>query len=197
MNSLQHLECDSLGRPSWDSWFMTLTFVVAQRSLDKHTKCGCVAVDDSKSILSVGYNSPPRGCIDSDIPTDRPAKYLYMEHSESNAVNNAARCGISLKGSTFYVTGPPCNACFRRIINVGAVRIVHGPILHQRTEEEIESIKIMNNRAAENFSSTRYCAVEMQEMHDMSSVYGLLDQTHEYIVKKLNKQEAIRLEEEA
>lgn len=24
-------------RPDWDSWFMTMCFVVAQRSLDKHT----------------------------------------------------------------------------------------------------------------------------------------------------------------
>lgn len=173
----------STERPDWDSYFMTMTYLVAQRSLDKHTKHGCVVVDDSRSILSVGYNSPPRGCIDSDVPLERPQKYLFMEHSESNAITNAARCGTSLKGSVFYVTGPPCNDCFRKIINVGAIKIVHGPVLHKRSTEQIESIELMNRRKV---SLTPI--IEVVEYSTMDEVFKLLFRTTDYIDSKLTEQ---------
>ena len=115
-------------RPNWDVWFMTLALVASQRSLDQHTKHGSVVVDCERTILSIGYNSPPRGCDDSQIPLTRPEKYAFMEHAESNAIINAARCGTSLRNSIFYVTGNPCHECLRKIINVGAKRIITGPI---------------------------------------------------------------------
>ena len=49
-----------------------------------------------------------------------------MEHAERNAIYNAARIGISLKKSIFYVTGPPCPDCLRGIIQVGATEIIYG-----------------------------------------------------------------------
>ena len=71
---------DKLGRPLWNDVFMALTFVLKQRSLDPDTKHGCFVINDDHSILSAGYNSPPRGCVDSDIPLTRPEKYKYMVH---------------------------------------------------------------------------------------------------------------------
>ena len=154
-------------RPEWDAWFITMCFLVAQRSLDKHTKCGCVVVGDAKEVLSVGYNSPPRGCDDEKIPLERPAKYLFMEHAESNAINNAARCGMRLEGSTFYITGPPCNECFRRIINAGARKIVQGPIVHTSiSQEEIDAIRLMNDRG-EN-------SIEIVKFKDSDRVFRIL-----------------------
>lgn len=172
---MDKLRSEEESRPDWDSWFMTLCFVVAQRSLDKTTKHGCVVVDESRSILSVGYNSPPRGCVDSMIPLERPAKYDYMQHSEANAITNAARCGTKLLGSTFYITGPPCTMCFGKIINVGARKVVYGPILHQRTEEQIKAIKIMQITQD----------VEMIELKNVSSVFCLLSKTERYISAKI------------
>jgi len=165
-------------RPDWNSWFMTLAFVVAQRSLDKHTRHGCVVTDQSRSILSVGYNGPPRGCLDEKVPLERPSKYAWFQHSESNAIANAARCGTKLFGSTFYITGPPCPDCFGKIINVGARKIVYGPILHQRTEEQMEAIEIMR-------IETR---IEVIEINDMSSVFDLLSKTEKYIYTKTGEQ---------
>jgi dCMP deaminase len=177
-------------RPDWDTWFMTLAFVVSQRSLDKATKHGCVVVDgNSRAILSVGYNSPPRGCVDSNIPLNRPDKYLFMEHSESNAITNAARCGISLEGSVFYVTGPPCHDCFRKIINVGAIKLVQGPILHKRTEDQIAAIKVMNTKVSPNFSSTELQSVEVIEMSNIDLVQNTLLSTDAYISDKIKEQQ--------
>lgn len=134
-----------MNRPSWDEYYMDMAFFIAQKSLDPSTKHGCIAVDEDHTVLSIGYNSPPRGCVDENIPLTRPAKYPYMVHSEENAIINAARSGVSLKGSTFYITGSPCSRCFRGILNVGAIRIVYGPVNSNCiSEEDKQAIEIMN-----------------------------------------------------
>ena len=164
-----------LGRPDWDDWFLTLCFVIAQRSLDKDTKHGCVVVDDSRTILSVGYNGPPRGCADMFVPLGRPEKYYYMKHSEANAIINAARTGICLKGSTFYITGPPCNGCFGDMINVGVKKIVHGPtssaMLGTETDAVIDFMKANQD-------------IEIVEIQDVSPVFSILSKTEAYINMK-------------
>lgn len=135
----------NISRPEWDDWYVALAAVISQRSYDPSTKHGCVVVAEDRSVLSVGYNAPPRGCADEKIPLTRPEKYSFFEHAESNAINNAAREGIALEGSTFYVTGHPCEACFRRIINVGATRVVIGGIQsHCVTAKDLEAINLMN-----------------------------------------------------
>jgi len=133
---------DKLGRPDWWDFWMTLSYYVSRKSLDPRTKHGCVVVDDDNNLLSMGYNSPPRGCDDAIMPIEPPDKYKVMAHAEENAINNAARKGISLKGSTFYVTGHPCCACLRQILNVGALYICYGQV--QSHCISIEDKKIMD-----------------------------------------------------
>lgn len=116
-----------MDRISWDDYFISMCFLVSQRSLDPHTKHGCVAVDKNHSILGCGYNSPPRGCDDTKVPLTRPEKYKWFVHSEANLVANAARNGIKLDGATIYITGFPCIECLRLIINTGISEIVYGP----------------------------------------------------------------------
>jgi len=115
---------DSFGRPDWDDWFLAMCYLIARRSIDPSTKHGCVVVAKDHTVLSLGYNGPLRGSDDSKIPLTRPEKYDWLLHSEENAIINAARNGTSLIGSTFYVTGFPCERCLRGMIGVGAVRIV-------------------------------------------------------------------------
>lgn len=115
-----------IDRPSWDEYFLSMCYLVAQRSLDKHTKCGCVAINKDKAILSTGYNSPPRGYPDEKADLERPGKYIIMEHAERNMVANAARIGVSLLDSIVYVTGPPCSDCYRILWNAGAKQIIVG-----------------------------------------------------------------------
>jgi dCMP deaminase len=46
-------------------------------------------------------------------------------HAEENAVNQAAKMGISTRGSTIYcLCGPPCTRCMTTIINSGIETIV-------------------------------------------------------------------------
>ncbi len=110
-------------RPSWDEYFLAIAEQVSRRSPDPNTKHGCVLVDTSKRIVSTGYNGPVSGLPHELVPTQRPDKYDWYVHAEDNAVA-FARC--DLRGTTAYVTGTPCAACFRRLLQVGVRRIVHG-----------------------------------------------------------------------
>ena len=109
-------------RPSWDHYFLDLAEQVSRRSPDRHTKHGCVLVDQDHRVISTGYNGPVSGVPNELVPLDRPDKYNWFIHAEDNAVA-FARC--DLRGATAYVTGPPCAACFRRLLQVGVRRIVH------------------------------------------------------------------------
>jgi len=128
-----------------DKYFMELAKVCATRSLDEHSQFGCVAVSKDGSVLSTGYNGPPRGVDDSAVPLTRPAKYTYMEHSERNCIYNAARIGIPLEGCTFYVTGVPCLDCLRGMYQVGAKRVCCMPKQAKMLRpEDAELIKFLS-----------------------------------------------------
>ena len=110
---------------SWDEYFFLLVDTVALKSKDPDTKVGCVIVGPDHEIRTTGYNSFPRGIRDNAAErTQRPAKYLWIEHSERNAVYNAARMGTSLKGCISYQSWLPCADCARALINVGIKEIV-------------------------------------------------------------------------
>lgn len=117
-------------RQTWDDYFMDLSGKVASRSKDRSNQVGAVAVGPDKEVRSTGYNGFPRGVKDDvEERHQRPAKYLWAEHAERNAVYNAARMGTSLKGCTLYVKSvpeplPPCADCARAIIQAGIVKLV-------------------------------------------------------------------------
>lgn len=112
----------TMARPNWDDYFLALAEQVSTRSPDPDTRHGCVLVDADRRVISTGYNGPVSGLPNELVPLTRPEKYDWFIHAEDNAVA-FARC--DLRGSTAYVTGPPCAACFRRLLQVGVVRIVH------------------------------------------------------------------------
>lgn len=173
-------------KPSWDRYYMDMTFYIAQKSLDPSTKHGCIVTDFEHTPLSMGYNSPPRNCLDEEIPLTRPDKYPYMVHSEENAIINAARNGVSLKGSTFYITGYPCSRCFRMMANVGAVKIVYGPINSNCIQEEDrKAIEIMNKLKIKNpdMDGPRFeRRIEMVPILDYPG--SVLSKAQEYIAEK-------------
>lgn len=126
----------------WDSYFMSLCFLVSQRSIDS-TKHGCIIVDDDHTVLSMGYNGPPRGCIDQEIPLTRPLKYGIMKHSEDAAIINAAKHGTNINRATYYITGKPCSRCLGSIINAGGKKIIYGGIKSHCVDENDEEISKM------------------------------------------------------
>jgi dCMP deaminase len=111
---------------NWTEYFLNIAEQVKLKSKDQSTLIGAVIVGIDNEVLSTGYNSFPRG-LDDSLPErqERPEKYFWFEHAERNAIYNAARVGIPLKGSSIYLTsGLPCMDCARGIVNSG-IKIVH------------------------------------------------------------------------
>jgi dCMP deaminase len=112
----------------WDDRYLQLAREVSTWSKDPSTQCGALLIGDSGQVLSQGYNGFPRGMDDDPkLYNKRDIKYTRIVHAEMNAIYNASRSGISLKGSTAYVHGLPCcHECAKALIQVGVKRVVMG-----------------------------------------------------------------------
>jgi dCMP deaminase len=107
--------------------FLQMAQLVSSKSKDRSTKVGAVIVGEDNEVLSVGYNGFPRGVNDDvECRHERPTKYEFTEHAERNAIFNAARQGIRLKGSTMFLNWEPypCPDCARAVIQSGITKVV-------------------------------------------------------------------------
>lgn len=112
---------------------MQIAEVVATRSPCVRRVVGAVVVSEDRQLLSTGFNGPPRGaphrdetsCVRVGIPSGERADVVCCAHAESNAVAQAARHGVALRGSTLYCTVHPCAWCARTIVNTGIARVVY------------------------------------------------------------------------
>lgn len=99
--------------------FVPDALTAAAKSKDS-TKVGCVILDDDYCVRSSGWNGFARGVQHRSERDQRPKKYMYSAHAEENAIAQAARTGVSLKGCTLIVTALyPCSTCARLIIQSG------------------------------------------------------------------------------
>ena len=122
-------------RKSWEEYFMDIAYDVATRSTCLRRQVGAVAVSADNRILGTGYNGAvagtphceETGCLRQQlgIPSGERQEICRAQHAEANVCNIAAKYGISLKGSTMYVTAQPCVTCMKAMITSGIVRIVY------------------------------------------------------------------------
>ncbi|MFY7925532.1 MAG: deoxycytidylate deaminase [Aquidulcibacter sp.] len=127
---------------SWPSYYMQMAELAATKSKDP-TKVGAVLVGEDGEIRLTAYNGPPKGVADDPERFERPAKYLFASHAESNLVAFAAREGIRTKGCSVYVTHHPCSACARSLIQAGIRCVVVGPGTTSMPNEEFEAAAVM------------------------------------------------------
>jgi len=121
-------------RPSWNEYFIRITFEVAGRSTCLRRRVGAVIVKD-KRILATGYNGAPWGfphCLDigclrekMGIPSGERQELCRGLHAEQNAILQAAFHGVSINGAEIYVTHRPCITCAKMIVNAGIKRVVY------------------------------------------------------------------------
>lgn len=116
---------DTIEEISWDQYFMSMAYLVSMKSKDKSTKVGCVIVGPDNEVVSTGYNSFPR-LLNDNVPerSERPLKYMFIEHAERNAIANAARIGVSTKDCRLYLPWYPCVDCARIMIQSGIKEII-------------------------------------------------------------------------
>ena len=119
----------------WKKRFMELTEHIATWSSCLRRHVGAVIVKD-KRIMTTGYNGAPAGvktCIERgscmrnemNIPSGTHAELCYAAHAEQNAIIQAAKEGISLKGCVLYCTHQPCVVCAKMIINSGIKEVIY------------------------------------------------------------------------
>jgi dCMP deaminase len=97
---------------------------VGTKSVDRSRKVGVVIANRNREVVAVGFNAFPRGTRDVEARHVRPAKYLWTEHAERNAIYDAARRGVGLDGCTMYLPWFPCMDCARAIVQSGIERLV-------------------------------------------------------------------------
>jgi dCMP deaminase len=109
---------------SWDEYFLELARTVARKSKDPKCPVGAVIVSSDDLVLATGFNGLARGVNDDkDLLADASEKLRWICHAEENAILNAGRAGISVRGCSIYVTKFPCFACCRAIAQGGVTRI--------------------------------------------------------------------------
>ncbi len=121
-------------RPSWPTYFMNITFLVAKRSTCLRRAVGALIVKD-KRILSTGYNGAATGlkhCLEIgclreklNVPSGEKHELCRGIHAEQNAIIQAAYHGVSIKDATLFCTNMPCSICAKMIINAGIKRIYY------------------------------------------------------------------------
>ena len=112
-------------KTDWNKRFVELSIYISNWSKDRSNGVGAIIADSDNRILSIGYNGFPSGCDDDDEEKHlRPAKYLYTEHAERNAIYSAARNGVKLDGCIIYLSWFPCADCARAIIQCGITKMV-------------------------------------------------------------------------
>ncbi|KAG5917730.1 hypothetical protein E4U53_004170 [Claviceps sorghi] len=121
-------------RPGWDTYFMALASLAAQRSNCMKRRVGCVLVGRERRVLSTGYNGTPRGlrnCADGGCPrcNDGHGSGVGLAtclciHAEENALLEAGRERIR-DGSVLYCDTCPCLTCSIKICQVGIAEVVY------------------------------------------------------------------------
>ena len=139
-------------RPSWETYFMDIAFLVAKRSTCRRRAVGSVIVKHRR-ILSTGYNGAPSGirhCIEVGclreelkVPSGQCHELCRGIHAEQNAIIQAAFHGVSIKDSTLFCTNLPCSICAKMIINAGITRIFyHSGYADKMSEEMLKEANI-------------------------------------------------------
>jgi len=106
---------------------MRLAHHIGTWSKDRGRRFGAVVIGPDREVRAMGYNGLPRG-VDDEIEErhsrDNGEKYIWVAHAEANAIFNAARVGVPLKGCTLYVPLFPCADCAKAIIQSGIAEVV-------------------------------------------------------------------------
>jgi dCMP deaminase len=105
---------------SWDQYFITLSFLISNRSSCKRLKVGCVLVKDTR-VISVGYNGFLPGFPHESIVRDNHEQATV--HAEQNCITDCAKRGINASGATAYVTHYPCINCLKLLVASGITSI--------------------------------------------------------------------------
>lgn len=111
---------------------MTVAHTISYDGTCSRATVGAVLTTEDGRVFSTGYNGSPRGwahCLDvgCDVVKDGNNREhcVRAAHAETNAIINAARAGVTTKGSILYCTHRPCHVCWKLIVNAGVSEVYY------------------------------------------------------------------------
>ena len=137
---------------SWDQYFITLAFLISNRSSCDRLKVGCVLVKNNR-IISQGYNGFLPGCPHKSIVRNNHEQATV--HAEQNAIADCAKRGVNCNESTAYITHYPCIICTRILLAAG-----------------IKEIKYINDYHNDEFVDIfiKQCNVKVSNISNISNI---------------------------
>ena len=118
-------------RISWDEYFTGVLLMISARSSCKRLHVGCILVKDNR-IISTGYNGFIGGLEHKSVI--RNNHEVATVHAEENAINDAAKRGVSTNNCVAYITHFPCINCTKSLISCGVSCIKY---LHDYKNDEL------------------------------------------------------------
>lgn len=143
--------------------FLEQCRVVSKRSKCARRQFGAIIASPDGVHLSDGYNGSARGTLNcgKDVPCGKnlmnePSytsyEYCAAVHAEENAIINAARNGVAVKGAVLFLNSAkdgdctrPCYKCQRAIINAGITDIYYKDSERRIHHEEISMLVHLQN----------------------------------------------------
>lgn len=109
-------------RPTWAETWMSIAYVIAQRSVDPRLKVGAIVVSSGNTqMLAGGYNGNYAGGPHEHESTE-PGQSGFI-HAEVNAL---IKLDYNYAGKKhMYITHSPCRMCAKLVINAGISKIVY------------------------------------------------------------------------
>lgn len=130
---------NNTSRWSYDEVYMQMAEALSRASHDANTGHGCVVVKNNR-VIACGLNGFPKGSDDSILPNCRvngdSIKLEVINHAEQNLIYDAADRGISLSGSTAFLTGWPCKNCTKALVSVGIKNWIIGDRTFKESEQD-------------------------------------------------------------
>lgn len=129
------MESNKTHKPSWNAYWIKMCHLVASRGSCSRRQIGAVIVSDDNILLSSGYNGTPRGVKNCNeggcarcnnqgaAQSGTNLGECLCVHGEENAIVQAARQGIAIKGATLYTSFCPCSYCAKSIVNAGIKKV--------------------------------------------------------------------------
>ncbi len=112
-----------------------------KHSPDPSTQNGACLIAPNAGIVSFGANVFPRGVQYTPERQERPLKYTFVAHAETNAIFAAARKGVRTEGLLMVCPWFACAECGKAIIQAGIVKVIgHKKIFDNTPERWKESI---------------------------------------------------------
>lgn len=102
-------------------YIMEICEVVKNKSDCERKKIGAVFVNREFEILATGYNNPPSGFVHCDgqkTCLNDLGHCTRTIHAEQNAIVQAAKRGVALKGSIMFCNYSPCVVCAKLLVNL-------------------------------------------------------------------------------